>query len=74
MGIRRELVSWEEVDRLIQYLLPQFEGEFDSMVMITRGGVIPGGLLAEAMNITRRNGTGTRRSLRLAALHPVPGQ
>lgn len=52
MGIRRELVSWEEVDRLIQYLLPQFEGEFDSMVMITRGGIIPGGLLAEAMNIT----------------------
>ena len=52
MGIRREMVSWEEVDRLIQYLLPQFEGEFDSMVMITRGGIIPGGLLAEAMNIT----------------------
>jgi hypothetical protein len=52
MGIRRELVSWEEVDRLIQHLLPQFEGEFDSMVMITRGGIVPGGLLAEAMNIT----------------------
>jgi hypothetical protein len=52
MGIRRELVTWEEVDRLIQHLLPQFEGEFDSMVMITRGGIIPGGLLAEAMNIT----------------------
>lgn len=52
MPTRRELVSWEEIDRLIQHLLPQFEGEFDSMVMITRGGIIPGGLLAEAMNIT----------------------
>ncbi len=52
MPTRRELVSWEDVDRLIQYLLPQFEGEFDAMVMITRGGIIPGGLLSEAMNIT----------------------
>ena len=52
MPTRRELVTWDEIDRLIQHLLPQFEGEFDSMVMITRGGIIPGGLLAEAMNIT----------------------
>jgi hypoxanthine phosphoribosyltransferase len=52
MPTRRELVSWDEIDRLIQHLLPQFEGEFDSMVIITRGGIIPGGLLAEAMNIT----------------------
>lgn len=52
MPTRRELLTWNEVDQLIQHLLPQFEGEFDSMVMITRGGIIPGGLLAEAMNIT----------------------
>ena len=49
---RREIVSWEEVDRLIDHLLPQFRREFTAMVMITRGGIIPGGLLAEAMNIT----------------------
>jgi hypoxanthine phosphoribosyltransferase len=53
MPVRRELLTWEDVDRLIQCLLPQFEGEFDAMLMITRGGIIPGGLLAEAMNITR---------------------
>lgn len=52
MPTRRELITWEEVDRLIQYLLPQFEGEFDAMVIVTRGGLIPGGILAEAMNIT----------------------
>jgi len=51
MAIRRELLTWDDVDRLIDYLLPQFEGEFDSMLLITRGGIIPGGLLAEAMNI-----------------------
>ena len=48
---RREMVTWEEVDRLIIHLLSQFEVEFTAMVMITRGGIIPGGLLAEAMNL-----------------------
>lgn len=49
---RREIINWEEVDRLIDHLLPQFRREFTAMVMITRGGIIPGGLLADAMNIT----------------------
>lgn len=48
---RHEMLRWEEVDRLIDYLLPQFEIEFEAMVMITRGGIIPGGMLAEAMGI-----------------------
>jgi hypothetical protein len=46
------MITWQEVDKLIDYLLPQFKREFTAMVMITRGGIIPGGLLAEAMNIT----------------------
>lgn len=46
------MVSWEEVDRLVDHLLPQFRREFTAMVMITRGGIVPGGLLAQAMNIT----------------------
>jgi len=49
--IRNEILTWEDVDRLIDHLLPQFEGEFDAMLMITRGGIIPGGLLAEAMGL-----------------------
>ena len=48
---RREVVTWEEVDRLIDQLLPQFRREFTAMVMITRGGIIPGGLLAEAIGL-----------------------
>lgn len=47
-----EMLTWQEVDKLIDYLLPQFRREFTAMVMITRGGIVPGGLLAEAMNIT----------------------
>ena len=49
---RHEVLTWEEVDRLIDHLLPQFQGEYDAMVIITRGGIVPGGLLAEAMGIT----------------------
>jgi uncharacterized protein len=51
-NMRREVLTWDEVDKLIDHLLPQFQGEYDSMVMITRGGIIPGGLLAQAMGIT----------------------
>jgi uncharacterized protein len=51
-SMRREILTWEEVDGLIDHLLPQFEGEFEAMVMITRGGIVPGGMLAEAMNLT----------------------
>ncbi|MDH3942468.1 MAG: phosphoribosyltransferase [Anaerolineae bacterium] len=49
--MRRELVSWEEADRLIDHLMSQFEHDFDAMVVITRGGIIPGGMLAEAMDV-----------------------
>jgi uncharacterized protein len=51
-GPRREMVSWDEIDRLIDHLVPQFRREFTAMVMITRGGIIPGGMLADAMDIT----------------------
>jgi hypoxanthine phosphoribosyltransferase len=51
--MHRELLSWSDVDKLIDILLPQLRavGSFDAMLMITRGGVIPGGLLAEALDI-----------------------
>ena len=52
LGPRREVLTWSDVDRLIDHLMPQFRREFTAMVMITRGGIIPGGMLAEAMNVT----------------------
>ncbi|MGD9091641.1 MAG: hypothetical protein PVF74_02255 [Anaerolineales bacterium] len=52
MQARHELLTWDDVDRLIDHLVPQFEEEYEAMVMITRGGIIPGGLLAEAMGLT----------------------
>ena len=51
MQMRHEVLSWANIDKLIDHLIPQFETEFDAMLIITRGGIIPGGLLAEAMKI-----------------------
>jgi len=51
MQFRREILSWAEVDKLIDHLIPQFESDFDAMLIITRGGMIPGGMLAESMAI-----------------------
>ncbi|MFV1859489.1 MAG: phosphoribosyltransferase [Anaerolineales bacterium] len=51
MPQRSELISWDEVDRLIQHIIPQFRTEFDAMVIITRGGIVPGGMLCESLNI-----------------------
>jgi hypoxanthine phosphoribosyltransferase len=49
--LRRETLTWNDVDKLIDHLLPQFQGDFDTMIIITRGGIVPGGLLAEATGI-----------------------
>ncbi len=49
--MRREVLTWEDVDKLIDHLIPQFDVEFDAMVIITRGGLVPGGILAEALGI-----------------------
>ncbi|NMC80527.1 MAG: phosphoribosyltransferase, partial [Chloroflexi bacterium] len=50
--MRQEILTWNDVEKLIDHLIPQFEVEFQAMIMITRGGVIPGGMLAEALNLT----------------------
>lgn len=50
-SLQREFLTWDDIDKLIDHLLPQFRGEFDALLMITRGGMIPGGILSEAMGI-----------------------
>lgn len=52
--IRHEVLTWADVDKLIDVLVPQIRalGPFDGILMITRGGVIPGGMLAEVLGIT----------------------
>jgi len=49
--MRREVLNWKDVEGLIDHLLGQLEGEFEAMVMISRGGIVPGGILAEKMGL-----------------------
>lgn len=49
--MRTEVLSWADVDRLISELIPQFRSSYDALLIITRGGIVPGGLLAEALDI-----------------------
>lgn len=52
--LRHELLTWNDIDQLIDVLLPQLRaaGHFGAMIMVTRGGIVPGGLLAEALNLS----------------------
>lgn len=52
--LRRELWTWDDVDQLFEVLLAQLReaGTFDALIMITRGGIIPGGMICEALDIT----------------------
>lgn len=51
--MRTDVLTWDDVDKLIDTLIPQIRavGLFDAMLLITRGGIIPGGMLAEALDI-----------------------
>jgi len=51
VAVRREVLTWLDVEKLVDHLIPQFEAEFDEMLIITRGGIIPGGLVAEAIQM-----------------------
>jgi len=53
MQQRKEVLTWNDVDKLVDHLLPQFDLTFDGMIMVSRGGIVPGGLLAEAMDIQK---------------------
>ena len=52
-SMKQEVLSWEQVDQLVDVMLPALKivGTFDAMVLVTRGGIVPGGLLAEALGI-----------------------
>lgn len=52
MATNRKTLNWLDFDQLIDQLIPQFDVEFDVLLMITRGGIVPGGALAEALNLT----------------------
>lgn len=52
-GINRVHLTWQDIEELIQRLLGQFPiaADYDALLAITRGGIVPSGLLAEALDI-----------------------
>jgi hypoxanthine phosphoribosyltransferase len=48
---KQRLLTWRDVDKLIDHLLPQLNAPYDVLLMIARGGIIPGGLIGEALDI-----------------------
>jgi hypoxanthine phosphoribosyltransferase len=48
----RDIVSWADLDRLVAELAERLKGErFDVMLAITRGGLVPAGMLAYRLRI-----------------------
>ncbi len=47
----RLLLSWLDVEALVDHLIPQFYGSFDVLLVLARGGIIPGGLIAERLGL-----------------------
>ena len=50
-GVQRDIVSWEELDRLVAGLAEKVRGDYDAMLAITRGGMVPAGMLAYRLGI-----------------------
>ena len=49
--MNQEVLSWQDIDKLTDVLLPQIAGQFDVILIITRGGIVLSGILAEALDI-----------------------
>jgi hypoxanthine phosphoribosyltransferase len=48
----RDIVSWEDLDGLVRVLAERLAGEhFDVMLAITRGGMVPAGMLAYRLRL-----------------------
>lgn len=45
-------LSWNDVNKLIDELIPRLQGyTYDVIIVITRGGIIPGGIISERLGI-----------------------
>jgi len=48
----RDIVSWEDLDRLVRTLAERLAGQdFDVMLAITRGGMVPAGMLSYRLGL-----------------------
>jgi hypoxanthine phosphoribosyltransferase len=50
-GLEKDHVSWDDLVELVARLGDQVRGEYDVMLCITRGGMVPAGMLAYRLGI-----------------------
>jgi hypoxanthine phosphoribosyltransferase len=49
--VQRDTVDWPRLEELVKQLAEQVRGEYDVMLAITRGGLVPAGMLAYLLGI-----------------------
>jgi hypoxanthine phosphoribosyltransferase len=47
----RDIVTWQDLDRMVGELARKVRGEYDVMLAITRGALVPAGMLAYQLGI-----------------------
>jgi hypoxanthine phosphoribosyltransferase len=50
-SVERDIVSWDDLAEIVVRLADQVRGEYDVMLAITRGGLVPAGMLAYRLGI-----------------------
>ena len=51
--MRNRYLSWRDVCGLIDHIISQLNGDFDAVIAISRGGIVPGGLISKKLDIRR---------------------
>jgi len=51
VAVEKHVVSWQELDGLVRDLAEKVRGEYDVMLAITRGALVPAGMLAYQLGI-----------------------
>jgi hypoxanthine phosphoribosyltransferase len=52
VAVQRDIVTWDDLDRMVSELAERLRREdFDVMLAITRGGLVPAGMLAYRLRI-----------------------
>jgi hypothetical protein len=52
--MKKIYLTWQEVEKLILDVIPQLKSRrYDALLAITRGGIVPGGIIAERLGISK---------------------
>jgi uncharacterized protein len=49
--MQKVYLTWHEVEELISKVVMKLNTPYDALLLITRGGIIPGGMIAEALRM-----------------------